>query len=177
MHSWPAEPCSGIMMHRQCCLWAGLNPWSQLALIPNNMKYTWALVVPVLCYHNHSFAGSVGSTHCGFTHGSAWPIISLSDQEHVLEISFWVLIASQYDLEVKHAISGTLLPPGFRFATREIIIDSRLNNVLHCRPFRCFSPRHNQYWADCKSEIGPWKDAWISIIYAYITSRCDISKM
>jgi len=81
----------------------------------------------------------------------------LKSQHFLLRLSIWVLIVSQHEQYVDCAVLVAPLPPAFRFAIRQVLVESRSKT----RQFRWnsafISQPLNEYQSDRKSARGRWK--------------------
>ena len=81
----------------------------------------------------------------------------LKCQHFLLQLSIWVLIVSQQEQYVNCPDLVAPSPPAFRFAIRQVFVESRSKT----RQFRFNSPFNlqplNEYQSDRKSESGRWK--------------------
>jgi len=81
----------------------------------------------------------------------------LKSQHFLLQLSIWVLIVSQHVQYVDCAVLVAVSPPAFRFAIRQVFVESRsktrqfrLNSAFISLPL-------NEYQSDRKSGSGRWK--------------------
>jgi hypothetical protein len=78
----------------------------------------------------------------------------LKSQHFLLELSISVLIISQHDQYVDCVGLVDLSPPGFRFAIRQVFVDSRSKTRQFCSNSAFISQPLNEYQSDRKSESG-----------------------
>jgi len=97
----------------------------------------------------------------------------LKSQHFLLQLSIWVLIVSQHEQYVDCAVLFAPSPPGFRFAIRQVLVESRsktrqvrLNTAFISQPL-------NEYQSDRKSECGRWKSDSCCTLYVWIMSWYD----